>query len=415
MWSVGVLECWSVGGVEEWGSGVLEYCHDGWFPLLHSSSTPAGYMQNQEDFAQLQGRLFQLTNQIENMQWEIARLSRDTQKSNHKVDVLLTHVLNAKSQKYVQESLAELQAQRETDQEKMDLLLTHVIDAKNQRHVQERLIELQAQLESEQKKIDILLTHVVDSKNHKDVQERLAEFQTQLESDQERLDELGKTVKKLSRTQFKANTLSESKEQQVSETVTLLRELVTKRDNLPEAQREEDQQRIEMLQSNARSELAVDFLPVLDGIEMALEHKISLAEYEHEAQSKEEQTEPASGLLKKIFSASSHVSEKSLSEENRRLIQEIHKIDETLQGWVQGLEIVRERFLRLLAAEGIEPISDIGEQFDPHVHVAVETEKRPDVPENSIVRVLRKGYKLQDRVLRYSEVIVARAPQEEQE
>ena len=316
--------------------------------------TQTEYMQNQKDFAQLQGRLFQLTNQIENMQWEIARLSRDTQKSNHKVDVLLTHVLNAKSQKYVQESLAELQ--------------------------------------------------------------------TQLESDQERLDELGKTVKKLSRTQFKANTLSESKEQQVSETVTLLRELVTKRDNLPKVQREEEQQRIEMLQSNARSELAVDFLPVLDGIEMALEHKISLAEYEHGAESKEGQTEPASGLLKKIFSASSHASEKSLSEENRRLIQEIHKIDETLQGWIQGLEIVRERFLRLLAAEGIEPISDIGEQFsdigeqfDPHFHVAVETEMRSDVPENSIVNVLRKGYKLQDRVLRYSEVIVARAPQEEQE
>jgi molecular chaperone GrpE len=88
---------------------------------------------------------------------------------------------------------------------------------------------------------------------------------------------------------------------------------------------------------------------------------------------------------------------------------------ETITGWLRGLEIIRERFLRLLEREGIERIPDINQRFDPHLHVAVDTEERTDVAENTIVSVIRKGYIYNDRVLRYSEVIVAKSPQEQVE
>ena len=80
-----------------------------------------------------------------------------------------------------------------------------------------------------------------------------------------------------------------------------------------------------------------------------------------------------------------------------------------VEAWLQGLALVRERFLGLLSAEGIQEMQALETPFDPHLHVAVETETRDDAPPNTIVRVLRKGYRQRQRVLRYAEVVVARA------
>jgi molecular chaperone GrpE len=61
-----------------------------------------------------------------------------------------------------------------------------------------------------------------------------------------------------------------------------------------------------------------------------------------------------------------------------------------------------------LKEEGIEEIPAEGEPFDPNLHQAVQTvPATEDVPADTIVTVLQKGYKLHDRVLRASMVIVA--------
>lgn len=322
-----------------------------------------------DELLQIRGHLYNLVNQVEQMQWEVARLSRETQSSNGKITALTRHLIHSETQTHLHEKLAEFVTQLETSQEKIDTL----------------------------------------SEPQKRISEKLAEFMTQLETSGGKLDDLSQTVKKLSRTQFKSNALSESKEKQVSDTLSMLRELFTKREELKKAQQVEEQQHVSELQAKARGELAADFLPVLDGIEMALEHRIPHPEEEHPHAGK---TITSPGFFQRFFRVSAHTTESSVQEETQRLNQETHK---TIAGWLRGLEIVRERFLSLLAREGIEPIPDLNEQFDPHLHVAVETEERTDVPENTIVSVIRKGYILKDRVLRYSEVIVARPPQEKTE
>lgn len=74
----------------------------------------------------------------------------------------------------------------------------------------------------------------------------------------------------------------------------------------------------------------------------------------------------------------------------------------------KGVEMVLESLRQALKEEGIEEIAAEGVSFDPNLHQAVQTVPATDeVPADTIVNVLQKGYKLHDRVLRASMVVVA--------
>lgn len=74
----------------------------------------------------------------------------------------------------------------------------------------------------------------------------------------------------------------------------------------------------------------------------------------------------------------------------------------------KGVQMVMDSLQFALKEEGIEEIPAAGEPFDPNLHQAVQTVPvTADVPADTIVEVLQKGYKLHDRVLRPSMVIVA--------
>ena len=81
---------------------------------------------------------------------------------------------------------------------------------------------------------------------------------------------------------------------------------------------------------------------------------------------------------------------------------------DAMVAWLQGLELVRTRFLGLLATADIYPIEAAGRLFDPRLHLALETASRADLPDGAVVNVLRKGYRQRERVLRYAEVTVNR-------
>jgi len=72
----------------------------------------------------------------------------------------------------------------------------------------------------------------------------------------------------------------------------------------------------------------------------------------------------------------------------------------------QGLEMVIKQFKDILAAEGVEEIAAEGTQFDPHFHEATEVvEGQKD---GLVVKVARKGYKINGKVLRPAQVAVGR-------
>lgn len=78
----------------------------------------------------------------------------------------------------------------------------------------------------------------------------------------------------------------------------------------------------------------------------------------------------------------------------------------------QGYEMILQQLRDVLAAHGLEEIEAVeGMFFDPEFHEATERIPTEDPCEGTVMKVLRKGYKLRDRVLRPVQVAVAVAPE----
>jgi molecular chaperone GrpE len=77
---------------------------------------------------------------------------------------------------------------------------------------------------------------------------------------------------------------------------------------------------------------------------------------------------------------------------------------------VVGMEMIERQLKDFMASAGVEAIEAIGAPFDPNLHEAVSQEPSKDVPEGKIIRQLRKGYKLRDRLLRAAMVVVSKGP-----
>ena len=75
-----------------------------------------------------------------------------------------------------------------------------------------------------------------------------------------------------------------------------------------------------------------------------------------------------------------------------------------------GIELIYKQLQDALAKLGVRPIAAKGEQFDPHVHEAIEMVETSDVPDHEVLEEWQRGYKLKDRLLRPSMVRVAKNP-----
>ncbi|WP_152050172.1 nucleotide exchange factor GrpE [Tautonia marina] len=80
------------------------------------------------------------------------------------------------------------------------------------------------------------------------------------------------------------------------------------------------------------------------------------------------------------------------------------------EGIITGLDMVHKQLLDTLAKHGIEPITALGQPFDPNIHEALMQQPSSDHPEGTVVAELSRGYRLQDRVLRPSRVAVSVKP-----
>ena len=113
---------------------------------------------------------------------------------------------------------------------------------------------------------------------------------------------------------------------------------------------------VERAEADARTQVARQWLPVVDNLERALEH----------------------------------------AEADPRTI-------------VEGIRAVRQQALGVLASLGFPRRDDTGATFDPVRHEAIAAMYDPGVPPGTVVQVVRPGYGEPDRLLRPAQVVVAKA------
>jgi len=75
-----------------------------------------------------------------------------------------------------------------------------------------------------------------------------------------------------------------------------------------------------------------------------------------------------------------------------------------------GMSLVLKQLQDFLIENGLRPIEAVGQKFDPNLHEAIAHEPSDEVAEGVVIRQTRRGYKLKDRLLRPSAVVVSSGP-----
>ena len=81
----------------------------------------------------------------------------------------------------------------------------------------------------------------------------------------------------------------------------------------------------------------------------------------------------------------------------------------------EGLEMILKQFSSFLEKEKVEPIEAIGIKFDPMIHEVLTSEESSEHEENTIISQFVKGYTINNRVIRPSQVVISKKPSLESE
>lgn len=76
----------------------------------------------------------------------------------------------------------------------------------------------------------------------------------------------------------------------------------------------------------------------------------------------------------------------------------------------EGTELTLKLLSDVMNKFGVQQIDPEGQPFDPDYHQAMTLQPRADVPPNTVVNVVQKGYLLNGRLVRPALVMVSRAP-----
>ncbi|UCH43169.1 MAG: nucleotide exchange factor GrpE [Dehalococcoidales bacterium] len=80
--------------------------------------------------------------------------------------------------------------------------------------------------------------------------------------------------------------------------------------------------------------------------------------------------------------------------------------------WIEGIRLIERKLRTSLEAQGLCPIQAVGEPFDPHQHEAIRQANGED---GIVLEEVEKGYKLNDRILRATKVVVGNGKETEPE
>lgn len=142
-----------------------------------------------------------------------------------------------------------------------------------------------------------------------------------------------------------------------------------------------------------------DMVPKQDYEELEDRYKRILAEFEN---FKKRSSKEREGLYNSILS---DVVEVILPVVDN--LENAVKVETGDEEYKKGIELVLKQLKDVLASKGVEEIKTVGETFDPELHEAVSSIQDENLGEKEIAEEYRKGYKIGNRVIRHSMVVVA--------
>ena len=92
-----------------------------------------------------------------------------------------------------------------------------------------------------------------------------------------------------------------------------------------------------------------------------------------------------------------------------RALQTIDASDAAQNSIAEGIEMTHKGFLNTIEKFGMEALNPEGQPFNPQLHEAMGMQESADVPANTVLYVMQKGYLLNGRLLRPAMVMVSRA------
>lgn len=84
-----------------------------------------------------------------------------------------------------------------------------------------------------------------------------------------------------------------------------------------------------------------------------------------------------------------------------------HSQNQNIEDFKKGLTLIQNKIKQTFVHFGISELNPQGKTFDPESQEALGKEKNSKIPHGSVSQVLKKGYKLHDKVIRPAQVIIA--------
>lgn len=95
--------------------------------------------------------------------------------------------------------------------------------------------------------------------------------------------------------------------------------------------------------------------------------------------------------------------------DNLELALEHGRKVEACKDVVMGVDMTRKVFMDTLERHGLIPVGALGEPFNPELHEAVGEEVSKDMEPGHVAQLYQRGYKLKERLLRPAKVVVSKA------
>jgi molecular chaperone GrpE len=95
-----------------------------------------------------------------------------------------------------------------------------------------------------------------------------------------------------------------------------------------------------------------------------------------------------------------------------RALQVANPEDEAIKPIIDGVELTLKSFISTIEKFGMTVIDPQGQPFNPEKHQAMSMQENAELPANTVMAVMQKGYEINGRLLRPAMVLVTRAPED---